>query len=47
MKKLTAYFSKGELALWGGSVALILVSFVLFILKYTACCATMGVSHFV
>lgn len=30
MKKLTAYFSKGELALWGGSVALILVSFVLF-----------------
>ena len=30
MKKLTAYFSKGELALWGRSAALILVSFFLF-----------------
>ena len=30
MKKLTAYFSKGELALWGSSAALILVSFFLF-----------------
>ena len=30
MKKLTAYFSKGELALWGCSAGLILLSFVLF-----------------
>ena len=30
MKKLTAYFSKGELALWGGSVGLILASFAVF-----------------
>jgi len=30
MKKLTTYFSKGELTLWGGSVGLILVSFFLF-----------------
>ena len=30
MKKLTTYFSKGELALWGCSAALILVSFFLF-----------------
>ena len=30
MKKLTAYFSKGELALWGCSSGLILVSFFLF-----------------
>jgi nicotinamide mononucleotide transporter PnuC len=30
MKKLTAYFSKGELTLWGCSAALILVSFLLF-----------------
>ena len=30
MKKLTAYFTKGELALWGGSAGLILVSFFLF-----------------
>ena len=30
MKKLAAYFSKGELALWGGSAGLILVSFFLF-----------------
>ena len=30
MKKLTAYFSKGELALWGCSAGLILVSFFLF-----------------
>ena len=30
MKKLAAYFSKGELALWGGSAGLILVSFLLF-----------------
>ena len=30
MKKLTAYFSKGELALWGGSAGLILISFFLF-----------------
>ena len=30
MKKLTAYFSKGELALWGCSAGLILISFVLF-----------------
>ena len=30
MKKLTTYFSKGELALWGSSAALILVSFFLF-----------------
>ena len=30
MKKLTAYFSRTELALWGGSVGLILVSFFLF-----------------
>ena len=30
MKKLTAYFSKGELALWGGSAGLILASFLLF-----------------
>ena len=30
MKKLTAYFSKGELALWGCSAVLILVSFFLF-----------------
>ena len=30
MKKLTAYFSKGELTLWGTSSALILVSFLIF-----------------
>ena len=30
MKKLTTYFSKGELALWCGSAGLILVSFFLF-----------------
>ena len=30
MKKLTTYFSKGELALWGSSVGLVLVSFFLF-----------------
>lgn len=30
MKKLTAYFSKGELTLWGCSAVLILVSFFLF-----------------
>ena len=30
MKKLTAYFSKGELALWGCSAALVLLSFILF-----------------
>ena len=30
MKKLTTYFSKGELTLWGGSAVLILVSFFLF-----------------
>ena len=27
MEKLTTYFTKGELALWGGSAGLILVSF--------------------
>ena len=30
MKKLTTYFSKGELTLWGGSAGLILLSFFLF-----------------
>ena len=30
MKKLTNYFSKGELILWGGSAGLILISFFLF-----------------
>ena len=30
MKKLTAYFSKGELTLWGGSAGLILASFLMF-----------------
>ena len=30
MKKLTSYFSKGELILWGSSAGLILVSFFLF-----------------
>lgn len=30
MKKLTAYFTKGELALWGSSAALILISFLIF-----------------
>ena len=30
MNKLTTYFTKGELALWGGSAGLILVSFFLF-----------------
>ena len=30
MKKLTAYFSTGELALWGASSVLILVSFLIF-----------------
>ena len=30
MKKLTTYFSKGELALWGGSAGLILISFFIF-----------------
>lgn len=30
MKKLTAYFSKGEWTLWGSSSALILISFLLF-----------------
>ena len=30
MKKLTAYFSKGELTLWGGSAGLILASFFAF-----------------
>ena len=30
MKKLTAYFSKGELALWGASSALIVFSFLIF-----------------
>ena len=30
MAKLTAYFSKGELALWGSSAGLILISFFLF-----------------
>ena len=30
MKKLTTYFSKGELTLWGSSVGLVLISFFLF-----------------
>ncbi len=30
MKKLTSYFSKGELILWGASIASILISFFLF-----------------
>lgn len=30
MKELTAYFSKGELALWGSSASLILASFLIF-----------------
>ena len=30
MKKLTAYFSRGELILWGASSALILISFLIF-----------------
>ena len=30
MKKLTNYFSNGELALWGGSAGLILASFLIF-----------------
>ena len=30
MKKLTAYFSRGELFLWGASSALILISFLIF-----------------
>ena len=30
MKKLTDYFSRGELALWGGSAGLILASFLIF-----------------
>ena len=30
MKKLTTYFSKGELILWGSSAGLILISFILF-----------------
>ena len=30
MKKLTTYFSKGELTLWGGSSGLILASFLIF-----------------
>ena len=30
MKKLTAYFSRGELILWGVSSALILISFLIF-----------------
>ena len=30
MKKLTAYFSRSELILWGGSAGLILISFFLF-----------------
>lgn len=30
MKKLTTYFSKSELTLWGSSAGLILVSFFLF-----------------
>ena len=30
MKKLTTYFSKGELTLWGCSAALVLLSFILF-----------------
>jgi len=30
MKKLTTYFPKGELTLWGGSAGLILVSFFIF-----------------
>ena len=30
MKKVTAYFSKGELALWGSSAALIVISFLIF-----------------
>ena len=30
MKKLTTYFTRGELTLWGGSAGLILVSFFLF-----------------
>ena len=30
MKRLTAYFSKGELALWSGSAGLILASFLVF-----------------
>ena len=30
MKKLTAYFSVGELMLWGGSIGLILASFLVF-----------------
>ena len=30
MKKLTCYFSKGELTLWGSSAGLILISFFLF-----------------
>jgi len=30
MKKLATYFSKGELSLWGCSVGLIMISFVLF-----------------
>ena len=30
MKRLTAYFSQGELILWSSSAGLILVSFLLF-----------------
>ena len=30
MKKLTTYFSKGELTLWGSSVGLIMISFLIF-----------------
>ena len=30
MKKLTTYFSKEELTLWGSSAGLILISFFLF-----------------
>ena len=30
MKKLTTYFSKGELALWSSSAGLIVISFLLF-----------------
>lgn len=29
-KKLSGYFTKGELALWGGSIALVLAAFLLF-----------------
>lgn len=49
MKKLLHYFTKGELALWGASVTLILLSFCLFdrVNYLTLCASLIGVTSLI